>query len=355
MGAGKIGTLIGYLLAQSQDYTLTIVDRDLSQFKATKLAQQSAVTGHELALNDHAALTQLISIAQIEAVISCLPFSCNVQLAQLAKAHQLHYFDLTEDTQVSAEIEQLAYNSSKAYVPQCGLAPGFISIAAQHLIQQFDSVEAIKLRAGALPRSPCNALKYALTWSVEGLINEYGNACHAIIEGQDTLLRPLEGLETVQIDGLLYEAFNTSGGLGSLAQTYAQKVNTLDYKTLRYPGHCEKMRFLMHDLQLNQNRQCLATLLEKTLGHTVEDVVIIYVAVTGYVQQRLTEKFYVKKIYPQRLFEQTWSAIQIATASSLCAVVDILLAAPQAYSGMILQESFALPNILNNRFGQYYQ
>ncbi len=139
-------------------------------------------------------------------------------------------------------------------MPQCGLAPGFISIAAAELITHFDELRAVKLRVGALPQHPNNVLKYSLTWSTEGLINEYGNPCQAISDGRLIEVAPLEGLEEIEIDGTLYEAFNTSGGLGSLAETHGAHIESMNYKTMRYPGHCAQMRLLMNDLKLNHDR-----------------------------------------------------------------------------------------------------
>ena len=121
-------------------------------------------------------------------------------------------------------------------------------------IKHFDELRSVKLRVGALPQHPNNVLKYSLTWSTEGLINEYGNPCEAIVDGQLVEAAPLEGLEEIEIDGTLYEAFNTSGGLGSLGETYGTARDSMNYKTMRYPGHCAQMRLLMNDLKLNHDR-----------------------------------------------------------------------------------------------------
>src|SRR5678816_1775834 len=182
--------------------------------------------------------------------------------------------------------------------------------------------------------------KYSLTWSTDGLINEYGNTCYGIEEGEKVPLLPLEGYETIEVDGLLYEAFNTSGGLGTLADTYAGKVRTMNYKTLRYPGHCEKIHLLMNDLKLNEDRETLKRILERAVPQTLQDVVLIYTSVMGMREGALFEENYVKKIYPQCIKGKLWSAIQVTTASSLCAVADLVLAAPDQYKGFVTQESF---------------
>src|SRR5262249_59912821 len=118
------------------------------------------------------------------------------------------------------------------FMPQCGLAPGFVAIAAFHLTREFESLEEVRLRVGALPLFPTNEMKYNLTWSTDGLINEYGNPCEAIHEGKMISVLPLEGLEHFSLDGIDYEAFNTSGGVGTLCETLDGRVAALDYKTI---------------------------------------------------------------------------------------------------------------------------
>lgn len=248
----------------------------------------------------------------------------------------------------------MSQGATSAFVPQCGLAPGFISIVTHDLMTHFDSVDIVKMRVGALPVNPSNVLKYSLTWSTDGLINEYGNICYGIEDGQEVALRPLEGYETIEIDGLLYEAFNTSGGLGTLADTFAGKVNTMNYKTLRYPGHCEKVHLLMNDLKLNHDRGTLKRILEQAVPQTLQDVVIIYTSVTGLRDGDLFEENYVKKIYPRTIAGKLWSAIQVTTASGICSVLDLVFEQPERYRGFVPQETFELPSLLGNRFGKVF-
>src|SRR6185503_2426470 len=188
--------------------------------------------------------------------------------------------------------------ATHAFMPQCGLAPGFISVVTHDLMTHFETLDHVKMRVGALPLHPNNALKYSLTWSTDGLINEYGNPCEALVDGRAVEVAPLEGLEEIEIDGMIYEAFNTSGGLGSLAETYGSRAQTMDYKTIRYPGHCGQMRLLMNDLKLNHDRGTLKRVLENAVPQTLQDVVIVYVAVAGQQDGQLREENYVNKIYP---------------------------------------------------------
>jgi saccharopine dehydrogenase-like NADP-dependent oxidoreductase len=355
LGAGKIGALISGLLAESGDYRVQLAD-------SADGAAQEVANGHALDniqpftfdASDEAALTAHVKEHKPIAVVSGLPYYCNVGVASVARTEGLHYFDLTEDVEVTKSVRALAQGAETVFVPQCGLAPGFISIAANEIIQHFDELRSVKLRVGALPQHPNNVLKYSLTWSTDGVINEYGNLCQSVIDGHEVDVLPLEGLEEIEIDGTLYEAFNTSGGLGSLGETYDGRVQSMNYKTIRYPGHCEQMRLLMNGLKLNHDRQTLKRILENAVPQTLQDVVIIYAAVTGMQDGELREENYVNKVYPEVVAGRLWSAIQITTAAGICSVLDRILQNPEPQKGFIAQEEFSLKNILENRFGQYY-
>jgi len=355
LGAGKIGALISGLLAESGSYRVHLADIDGAAAEAVVRAHGSGnLTSFAFDAGHAGALAQHLAEHPVDAVISSLPFYCNLALAQAARKARTHYFDLTEDVEVTRAVRTIAVGAEQAFVPQCGLAPGFISIAAAELITHFDELRAVKLRVGALPQHPNNVLKYSLTWSTDGLINEYGNPCQAISDGRLVELAPLEGLEEIELDGTLYEAFNTSGGLGSLAETHGAHIESMNYKTIRYPGHCEQMRLLMNDLKLNHDRATLKRILENAVPQTLQDVVIVYAAVTGKQDGELREENYVNKIYPQVIAGRLWSAIQVSTAAGITAVVDLVLEHKGRYRGFIAQEQFRLADILANRFGRYY-
>ena len=352
-GGGKIGSLIACMLADSGNYDVLLADiAPLATFAQPPLRQLKNLQTSKLDVNDHHALRKCLEQHRTEAIVSALPYHCNRSLAELAHAARLYYFDLSEDTENANYIRQLADAAAPAFVPQCGLAPGFISIVANHLMTHFESVDTVKMRVGALPLHPNNALKYSLTWSTDGLINEYINPCYGLENGELVQLRPLEGYETITLDGDRYEAFNTSGGLGTLTETFVGKVNSMNYKTMRYPGHCEKMQLLLHDLKLSHDRQTLKYILENALPHTLQDVVLIYVSVTGKRHGVLFEENDVRKIYPQRITGAHWSAIQLSTAAGLCSVLDLTL--QRHLRGFVTQESFILRDVLNNRFGGYF-
>ncbi|CAN5280191.1 saccharopine dehydrogenase C-terminal domain-containing protein [soil metagenome] len=355
IGAGKIGPVIACLLADTQEYKIHLADL---HFKGTTIAYLQAnrpeITLLTLDVSDTAALKDYVQRHAITTLISALPFNLSIPIVNQAKNLGLNYFDLTEDVAVSQVVKQLAQGASSAFVPQCGLAPGMVGIIANDFTKHFDKVDTIKLRVGALPAYSSNSLGYALNWSVDGLINEYINSCLAIVDGQKTTLTALEGLEQLEIDGCLYEAFNTSGGLGSLADIYEGKVNTLNYKTLRYPGHCAIMRLLLNDLKLNQDRDTLKRILENSLPRNYHDVVVLCVSVAGWCAGEYLETNKVKKLYPKLIAGHQWSAIQVSTASGACAIIDLVLQNKNHYHGLVLQEQFALDDVLQNRFGGYY-
>ncbi|MEZ5459213.1 MAG: saccharopine dehydrogenase NADP-binding domain-containing protein, partial [Steroidobacteraceae bacterium] len=263
LGAGKIGALISGLLAESGSYRVHLADVDGKVAQAVVGAHGlSQLAAFQVDARQRGALREHLRAHPVDAVVSSLPYYCNIAVAAAAREAGAHYFDLTEDVEVTREVRRIATGANRAFVPQCGLAPGVISIAAHELMTHFDEVRSVKLRVGALPQHPNNVLKYSLTWSTEGLINEYGNPCQAIVDGCLLDVAPLEGLEEIEIDGTLYEAFNTSGGLGSLGESFGEKCESMNYKTIRYPGHCAQMRLLMNDLKLNQDRDTLKRILE---------------------------------------------------------------------------------------------
>lgn len=356
LGAGKIGSLITCLLAESGDYSVHLGVKNIDS--AAKLVERCGLQGVAIAkldASDEKALDQYMAANTFDAVVSCLPYYCNPLVADLAAKYHFNYFDLTEDVEVTRHIEKLSAGRKNVFMPQCGLAPGFISIVANDLIKHFDKLDSVKMRVGALPVNPNNALKYSLTWSTDGLINEYGNLCYGIENGEMAVLQPLEGLETITLDGVQYEAFNTSGGLGTLAETYDGKVLSMNYKTMRYPGHCENIKLLMNDLKLNQDRPTLKRILEQAVPKTLQDVVLVYVAVSGMRNDDYFEENYVKKVYPQTIAGQRWSSIQVTTASGLCAALDIVLTHRDRYQGFVCQEDVDFNEFLANRFGSCYR
>lgn len=356
IGGGKIGSVVGALLARTHGdlrYRVTVADRSSAQLAEL---EREAVPGRlDTLLLDVTDPAQLHAALKGRfAVLSAAPYHLTVKVAEAAREAGVHYLDLTEDVASTRHIRTLAEGARTALIPQCGLAPGFISIVAADLARSFDTLDSVRMRVGALPAYPSNALNYNLTWSTEGVINEYCEPCEAIVDGRIASVPALEEREEFSLDGVLYEAFNTSGGLGTLCETLSGRVRTLNYRTIRYPGHAAIMKALLHDLRLKDRRGVLKDILENSLPATLQDVVIVFVTVSGMRDGHLQQETYARKIYSQVLAGRLRSAIQVTTASSLCAMLDLLAEGHLPQRGFVRQEDVALSSFLGNRFGGVY-
>lgn len=351
-GAGQVGRLLAQLLAHREATQVVLVDTLLANLANIPPSASLTMVKFDVTQSDQ--LKSLMRDHAIQAVVSCLPYFCNRSIAQIAAELGIHYFDLTEDVDTVTLVKQYAQGHQVAFVPRCGVAPGFINILAHDLMLAFDTLDSVRLRAGCLPKYVSNSLHYTLSWSVDGLINQYGNPCEGIVEGKRVELRPLEDMETIQLDGIEYEAFNTSGGVGELANMYVGKVDKLEYKTIRYPGHGERMRFLMQDLFLNEDRDTLKRILVRALPKTDDDVMLVFVSVTGQLHGELVEKSTLKRIVPHRIYDQHWSGIQTATASSAAVVIDMVLSNPAQFHGFILQESLSYQQFMASAFASVF-
>ena len=349
VGGGKIGIAITELLSNTGDYHVTVVDRDGASLE--RLPHKN-VTAKQLEIGDAKAFAAHVKGQDV--VLSASPYSLTATVAEAAKMAGAHYLDLTEDVESTRTIKRLSDGASTAFIPQCGLAPGFISIVANDVAKKFDKLREVQMRVGALPVYPTNALKYNLTWSTDGLINEYCNPCESIRDGVRDEVPALEELEAFSLDGIAYEAFNTSGGLGTLCDTLEGKVENLNYKTVRYPGHRDIIKILVRDLRLGLRRDIMKDVLETAIPITYQDVVLVFVTVSGWMEGRLTQESYAKKIYAQQVGSRLMSAIQITTAAGICAMCDLLVAGKLPQKGFVKQEEAKLSDFLSNRFGRYY-
>ena len=350
VGAGKIGATIAEFLGGSGDYAVTVVDRSPQQLDRLETTVATSKIAVDIADGD--ALRAIL--AGKFAVLSAAPYHATRSIAEAAKAAGAHYLDLTEDVASTRAVKQLASGARTAFIPQCGLAPGFITIVASDLASRFDQLQDVRMRVGALPKYPSNALNYNLTWSTDGVINEYCEPCEAIVNGQLRETQPLEELEEFSLDGILYEAFNTSGGLGTLCETLAGKVRNLNYRTIRYPGHAAIMKALLNDLRLRDRRALLKDILEHAVPVTLQDVVIVFVTVSGMRGGQLVQETYANKIYAAPLDGRVRSAIQITTAGGICAVLDMLAEGRLPQAGLVKQEDIRLAPFLASRFGRVY-
>jgi len=354
IGAGKIGRMIAAMLEGSGDYQLRIADCVPAALTRIQKRFPSAEV-HALNADSHTELAHLMQ--GCSAVVSALSFRENPGVARAALEAGVNYFDLTEDRQTTAAVKEIAGDatSGQVFVPQCGLAPGFVTIVSKHIMEWFDEIDTIRMRVGALPQHPTNSLGYNLTWSTDGLINEYCNPCEVIHSHKIKNQLPLEGLEQFTLDGNVYEAFNTSGGLGTLCETMDGHVRELNYKTIRYPGHHMLMKFLLQDLRLTDRRELLKDVMENAIPITFQDVVIVFCTARGTRNGQFVEKSDLRKLYAQEINGEQWSAIQLTTGAGICAVVDLVQQNQLNGTGLIRQEEIPFDLFINNRFGSYYE
>lgn len=352
LGAGKIGRMIARLLVDTGDYDVIVGDssREALELIASRIGVKT------VQLNVESSDELAKALAGRDTVISALSYYHNPRVAEAALAAGASYFDLTEDVETTRRVRAVAEKAQpgQVFMPQCGLAPGFISIVANNLAQQVEKLDSVRMRVGALPQFPTGALKYNLTWSTDGLINEYCNPCDAIHGGRRIEVLPLEGYEQFSLDGVRYEAFNTSGGLGTLCESLDGKVRDLNYKTVRYLGHCNQVSLLVNELRLSERRDLLKDILENAVPITFQDVVVTFCTVTGYRNGQLVQITDARKIYHQEIGGENWSAIQVTTAAGICAVIDMHVAGQLNSSGFLRQEDVDFENFLGNRFGRHY-
>lgn len=346
LGLGKVGTLVATLL--SEEFEVTGVDKQAPYYHTFEVPFKTI----EMDVTDVPAMTKLI--ADFDAVVSALPFFLNMPIAQIAYDLGKHYFDLTEDVDTTNFIRKLSETATSVMAPQCGLAPGIIGIIGSDLTKSFTKIRDIELRVGALPRYPNGLMAYSFTWSPAGVINEYINDAEAIQNGERKMVTSLEGLEYINIEGQEFEAFTTSGGLGTMCETFEGKVDTLNYKTIRYPGHMKLMRFLMYELVMKEDKAQLEEILKNAKPPVEDDVVYVYAIVEGWQKDKLFRKEYYRGFFPKEIQGRKWRAISWTTAASLVAVIEMVAAGTLPQKGFIKQEDVPFDKFLETKHGSFF-
>ncbi len=344
LGLGKIGTLAAKMLHTS-GFDVTGIDIAAPRETLPFTVKSVDVTSTEALAAE---------FANVDAVLSCLPFSLNIAVASTAHAAGIHYFDLTEDVPTTEAIIKLAKTARGLMAPQCGLAPGFIGIVGASHVEMFDTCRSIRMRVGALPQNPTGLMGYAFNWSPEGVVNEYLNDCEVIEEGQRKWVSAMEWLETIYIDGTQLEAFTTSGGLGTMCETYLGKVANIDYKTIRYPGHVELMNFFFHELLMREQRELAGEILVNAKPPVADDIVYVHVASEGNINGRLQRQEFVRGYRPLDIAGQKQTAIAWTTAGSVVSIIEMVRDGKIPNSGFLKQEDVRLGDFLATRTGALF-
>ncbi|MFZ9708438.1 MAG: saccharopine dehydrogenase family protein [Steroidobacteraceae bacterium] len=343
LGLGKVGHLAAELLAQA-GFDVTAMD--------ARAVTRSTLPVQRIDVADAASLATALRGQQ--AVLSCLPYALNKSVSSVAHSLGLHYFDLTEDVPTTRHIRELARDARGLMAPQCGLAPGFIGIVGAHLAGGFERIRSIRLRVGALPQNPTGLLGYAFNWSPEGVVNEYLNDCEVIEEGVHKMVSAMEWIETIYINGVKLEAFTTSGGLGTMCETFAGRVENLDYKTMRYPGHVELMNFFFHELLMRERRELAGEILANAKPPVDADVVYVHAAAEGLREGRLQRQEFVRAYYPIDVAGRSRTAIAWTTSASVVATIEMVRAGTLPSKGFLKQEEIPLDAFFATRTGALF-
>lgn len=252
LGAGLQGSACAYDLLAHTDHDVVLADLNVDNLPAFLQPYLGGrLTAVRVDANDRAGVRELMN--GVSATMSAFPYYFNLGMAVAAVDAGSHFCDLggnTEIVQQQKELQDRAAGKNVSVVPDCGLAPGMVNILAEHGIRQLDETHAVRIKVGGLPQRPEPPLNYQVVYSLEGALDYYTTLSWVLRDGKQTQVKALSEIEHLEFPGVgTLEAFHTAGGLSTMAQRYEGKVPTMEYKTLRYPGHAEMMA-VMRDIGL---------------------------------------------------------------------------------------------------------
>jgi lysine 6-dehydrogenase len=297
LGAGRMGYGAVYDLVHNSPEVSEITVADADSAKAeevTKKIDSPKLSAIQLDVTNYERTVSVMH--DHDSAISCVNYWYNAELSQIAIETLTNFCDLGGNNYVvdkQLALDEKAKQAAINIIPDCGLAPGMVSILAMHGARKFDEIEEIHIRVGGLPQEPKTSLKYQLVFSVEGLINEYIEKARVIRNGEITEVESMTECESLSFEYFPeLEAFQTSGGTSTLPDTFLGKIKELDYKTIRYAGHCDKFKTMI-DLGLCSSeeievdgknikpRKVFGELLQKHLPADEPDYVLIRLEFVG--------------------------------------------------------------------------
>ena len=296
LGAGLMGRAAVYDLSRAEGVTAVGVfdiDEKLADEVTKKYGNNIAIAA-ALDAGDIAAVTSVLK--NYDAAISCVTYKFNPGLTKAAISAKCHLVDLGGNNDTVAE--QLAMNDEAEkndviIIPDCGLAPGMVAVLCADAFTKFDQIKSVKIRVGGLPQNPRPPLNYQMVFSAEGLINEYWEPCVILESGRKKTVEPMSEIEELEFESIgKLEAFYTSGGTSTLPDSYLNKIDFLDYKTIRYPGHCELFKTMLEiglasreEIDVNGQkvipRELFKTVLNKNLSFDEPDLVLVRLTAEG--------------------------------------------------------------------------
>lgn len=362
-GAGGIAEAVGLLLMEWSEVAPTLFIGDRTHSKAKKVAHwiQEGTTKSGFVQDFHLAENGLTDemkaiLRQGDIILDCLPGSQAPRIAQFAKDFNLHYANLTEYVAETEEIIALAKDAKTGFILQTGLAPGYIDLLANGLFQQFckdfevDKVDKLEFKVGALTNHAVAPHYYGFTWSPVGVATEYLEKTIVLRDFKKTTLPSLSERTTIIIDGIAYEEDLTSGGAADLPDALLGKVRSLDYKTLRHPGHYAWIQEQVANLEPTTDAiKGLQEKMEAIIPHIEDDKIILYAAVEGKDATGILRRREIAKcILPQKVGKHQLRAIQTTTAAPLVQAAQLLLETP--LSGVVLQSQIDPIPFLNGNY-----
>ena len=362
-GAGGIAEAVGLLLMEWSEVHPTLFIGDRIPEKAKKVAEwitQGATKScavQDFYLPEEGITDEMkVLFDEGDIILDCLPGSQAPRIAQFAKDFHLHYANLTEYVAETEAIMTLAKDAKTGFALQTGLAPGYIDLLAHGLFQEFcrdfgvDKVEKLELKVGALTNHAVAPHYYGFTWSPVGVATEYLKDTIVLRDYKKTVLPSLSERASIIIDGITYEDDLTSGGAADLPDALSGKVRSLDYKTLRHPGHYAWVAQQLSDSDKSDTAiKILQEKMEATIPHIEDDQIVLYAAVEGKDSNGvLRRREIAKRILPQQVGNHQLRAIQTTTAAPLAQTAQMLLEG--THSGIILQSQIDPATFLNGNY-----
>lgn len=352
VGAGRLGSAVVRRLQASERYGVIIADPHRDTLQSNR---ERGIEGVELCGTQYLPILKN-AMQNVAAVVCAAPDFVALDVARAARECGCHYLDASENPATRSQIAALAADAPSAFVPGCGLAPGYVGSLAAEVLREAGSCAEVTVYVGALPKQRSNRLGYGNMWGIDGLMTEYTSPCRAIRDGRIVDLLPLSELEDFEIKGMKFEAFTTAGTLDDLVQSYAGRVSGLAFKTIRYPGHLDYMKLLIDDLGLGARTAMLKSLLLNGLPKIDADQLMICVEsrapanavrLPGHATALRRELHFTSTELANGEFE---SSVASVSADHLCSVMDLLCTGKLPGRGLLPHAEISLSTLSQSAF-----
>lgn len=355
VGAGRVGRAIAHVLSSEPGYTTVVCDAN-PEVAMEVAGDQYMVEAYSKDVSIKANLLE--ALKDSKAVISAVPPQATLQVAEAAAEAGVHFLDVIDHEVHGIDIKPIVEKASgdATFIPGCGLAPGYVSIAAGHMVDQFDTLTNLTIRAGSIPDQPNNRLKMNIAWDTDTLIRTYITECAVVEKHKLQKVRPLERRETILIGGVDYETFSVAGGISSnFLETYKDRVKHIQFKALRYPGHLDLIRFLLEDLRFRRHPEELMQILERSIPATKDTLAIVSIRALGHINGEYVERTFWRRIMSQYVGNAFLSGQELCAAACVCCVLDRLLQGNISKKGLVNIEDIPYDSFNTSIFAKYFE